>query len=86
MNAASVGEQERALLIARLAQPEQGPRPIDVASLELGRRHADIFGGAYEIGLAQVDEAVGVTAFRTPGNAAEAELVHVTRILRLRSG
>ena len=45
---------------------------VDVLAFEGGGRHSEKCGGAYQVGLGEVDEPLLAAAFRTPGLAFEA--------------
>ena len=71
-------QQERALFIARLAEPHLMARAIDVFFLEGARRHTREFRGSLEVVFRQVDETVLIAAVDAASLAGEAESVYLS--------
>jgi hypothetical protein len=76
MNRAATFTQKMALSMARRAQPQQSFGPVDVAALEIRRRHFEELRHAHEIGFGEVDETFLGAAIRTSGLAFKPERSH----------
>jgi hypothetical protein len=76
VDATSIFEEEMALGAARLAEPEEGLGPVDIARLEIRWRQSHVGCGADEIVFGEVNVSHLIAAVDAVGLTGETETVH----------